>query len=128
MCKLKRDVHAVNVSHSLFQASYLVVIVLSLASFQVNPIEEKLARWTQCQLSGEPLQQPVVADQLGFLFNKDAVIQVRKLCSLAALLLTVVKHLVRPGSYHHFAIMAHALLHMAGHQLNSDLAVTFNES
>ena len=43
---------------------------------QVNPIEEKLARWTQCQLSGEPLQQPVVADQLGFLFNKDAIIQV----------------------------------------------------
>ncbi|KAK9844802.1 hypothetical protein WJX74_007036 [Apatococcus lobatus] len=42
---------------------------------KVNPIEEKLARWTQCQLSGEPLQQPVVADQLGFLFNKDAVIQ-----------------------------------------------------
>ena len=43
---------------------------------QVNPIEEKLARWTQCQLSGEPLQQPVVTDQLGYLFNKDAIIQV----------------------------------------------------
>ncbi|KAK9868399.1 hypothetical protein WJX84_009405 [Apatococcus fuscideae] len=42
---------------------------------KVNPIEEKLARWTQCQLSGEPLQQPVVTDQLGYLFNKDAIIQ-----------------------------------------------------
>ena len=54
---------------------------LTLGCVKVNPIEEKLARWTQCQLSGEPLQQPVVADQLGYLFNKDAVIQVCSLCN-----------------------------------------------
>ena len=43
---------------------------------QVNPEEERLARWTTCQLSGMPLQPPCVADELGSLFNKDAVLQV----------------------------------------------------
>ena len=47
---------------------------------QVNPEEERLARWTTCQLSGMPLQPPCVADELGSLFNKDAVLQVRLLC------------------------------------------------
>ncbi|KAK9814475.1 hypothetical protein WJX72_006506 [[Myrmecia] bisecta] len=41
---------------------------------KVNPAEEKLARWTSCQLSGEPLQPPCVSDELGNMFNKDAVI------------------------------------------------------
>lgn len=44
---------------------------------QVNPEEERLARWTTCQLSGMPLQPPCVADELGSLFNKDAVLQAR---------------------------------------------------
>lgn len=43
---------------------------------QVNPEEERLARWTTCQLTGMPLQPPCVCDELGSLFNKDAVIQV----------------------------------------------------
>ena len=47
---------------------------------QVNPEEERLARWTTCQLSGMPLQPPCVADELGSLFNKDAVLQVQLLC------------------------------------------------
>ena len=42
---------------------------------QVNPAEEKLAKWTRCQLSGEVLQAPCAADELGHLFNKDAVVQ-----------------------------------------------------
>lgn len=41
---------------------------------QVNPEEERLARWTTCQLSGMALTPPVVADELGNLFNKDALI------------------------------------------------------
>lgn len=41
---------------------------------QVDATEEKLAKWTRCQLSGEPLSPPCVCDQLGSLFNKDAVI------------------------------------------------------
>ncbi len=41
---------------------------------QTNPLEDKLARWTTCRLSGERLASPVVADELGFLFNKDAVV------------------------------------------------------
>lgn len=42
---------------------------------KVNPEEERLARWTTCQLSGMPLHPPCVADELGSLFNKDAVLQ-----------------------------------------------------
>eukprot|EP00887_Chlorella_sp_A99_P002780 scaffold6.g2780.t1 len=42
---------------------------------KVNPEEERLARWTTCQLSSMPLAPPCVADELGNLFNKDAVLQ-----------------------------------------------------
>ncbi|GAB4820969.1 hypothetical protein N2152v2_008015 [Parachlorella kessleri] len=42
---------------------------------KVNPEEERLARWTTCQLTGMPLQPPCVCDELGSLYNKDAVIQ-----------------------------------------------------
>jgi hypothetical protein len=45
-------------------------------ALQVNPEEERLAKWTTCQLTGMPLQPPCVCDELGNLFNKDAVIQV----------------------------------------------------
>jgi hypothetical protein len=31
-------------------------------------------RWTQCHLSGEPLTPPCVIDELGTLYNKDAVV------------------------------------------------------
>ena len=41
---------------------------------QVNPREAALAKWTRCQLSGEPLHPPCVSDELGHLFNKDAVV------------------------------------------------------
>jgi Rtf2 RING-finger len=41
---------------------------------QVDPAEERLAKWTRCQLSGEQLQEPVVCDELGHLFNKAALV------------------------------------------------------
>lgn len=41
---------------------------------KVNPAEEKLARATRCRLSGERLQPPCVADELGSLFNKEALV------------------------------------------------------
>ena len=41
---------------------------------QVDPTEQRLAKWTRCQLSGEALAPPVAADELGHLFNKDAVV------------------------------------------------------
>lgn len=41
---------------------------------QVNPAEEMLARATRCRLSGERLQPPCVADELGSLFNKEALV------------------------------------------------------
>ena len=40
----------------------------------VNPEEERLARWTACHLSGMPLEPPCVCDELGNLYNKDAVV------------------------------------------------------
>jgi hypothetical protein len=42
---------------------------------KVNPEEERLAKWTSCSLSGMPLQPPCAADELGNLFNKEAVVQ-----------------------------------------------------
>ncbi|GLC40062.1 hypothetical protein PLESTF_000933400 [Pleodorina starrii] len=42
---------------------------------KVNPEEERLAKWTRCHLSGEPLAPPCVVDDLGNLYNKDALIQ-----------------------------------------------------
>jgi hypothetical protein len=41
---------------------------------KVNPAEEMLARATRCRLSGERLQAPCVADELGSLFNKEALV------------------------------------------------------
>ena len=41
---------------------------------QVNPREAALAKWTRCQLSGQPLNPPCVSDELGHLFNKDAIV------------------------------------------------------
>ncbi|GMH42252.1 hypothetical protein BSKO_10171 [Bryopsis sp. KO-2023] len=42
---------------------------------KVDASEEKLAKWTRCQLSGEALSPPCVCDGLGTLFNKDAVLK-----------------------------------------------------
>lgn len=41
---------------------------------KVNPAEEMLARATRCRLSGERLAPPCVADELGSLFNKEALV------------------------------------------------------
>lgn len=42
---------------------------------KVDPREEALARWTRCRLSNEPLNEPCVCDELGRMYNKEAVIQ-----------------------------------------------------
>lgn len=47
-------------------------------TLKVNPKEEKLAAWTQCRLTHEPLstsEEGVVVDPLGYLYNKEAVLQ-----------------------------------------------------
>lgn len=41
---------------------------------KVNPLEELHAKWTRCHLSHELLCPPVVIDELGNVFNKDAVV------------------------------------------------------
>eukprot|EP00882_Tetradesmus_deserticola_P019168 GHRQ01020618.1.p1 GENE.GHRQ01020618.1~~GHRQ01020618.1.p1 ORF type:complete len:201 (+),score=93.78 GHRQ01020618.1:185-787(+) len=41
---------------------------------KVNPLEQLLARSTRCRLSGERLAPPCVADELGSLFNKEALV------------------------------------------------------
>ena len=62
----------------------------------MNPAEAKLAQWTRCTLSGEVLQAPVVADELGSLYNKDAVVQALLTKSLPASLshISSLKHLI----------------------------------
>ena len=47
-------------------------------SFQVNPAEEKLARWTTCKLSGEKLEPPCVVDELGSLYNKASCLRTHR--------------------------------------------------
>ena len=63
---------------------------------QVNPVEAKLAKWTRCNLSGELLQPPCVADELGNLYNKDAVVQALVSKSLPPSLsyISSLKHLI----------------------------------
>ena len=41
---------------------------------KVDPAEQKLAQYTTCRLSGEPLSPPCVCDELGGLYNKDALL------------------------------------------------------
>lgn len=40
----------------------------------INPEEARLAQWTTCRISGMPLNPPCVVDELGSLYNKDAVL------------------------------------------------------
>lgn len=42
---------------------------------KIDPAEELLARWSRCHLSGDKLVTPVVADELGFLYNKEALVR-----------------------------------------------------
>uniref|UniRef100_A0A0E0L8N6 Uncharacterized protein n=1 Tax=Oryza punctata TaxID=4537 RepID=A0A0E0L8N6_ORYPU len=42
---------------------------------KADPNEERLSRFTCCTLSGEPLAAPAVADRLGNLFNKEALVE-----------------------------------------------------
>ncbi|MEW5299104.1 MAG: hypothetical protein WDW36_002150 [Sanguina aurantia] len=61
---------------------------------KVNPAEELAAKWTRCHLTGEPLAHPVVIDDLGNLYNKDAVVH--------ALL-----HKTMPPSLRHISALRH---------------------
>lgn len=63
---------------------------------KVDPEEERLAKWTACQLSGMPLQPPCVCDELGNLFNKDAVIHalIEKNMPKSLLHITSLKHVI----------------------------------
>ena len=59
-------------------------------------MEAKLAKWTRCNLSGEILNPPCVADELGNLYNKDAIVQALVTKSLPASLsyISTLKHLI----------------------------------
>lgn len=48
---------------------------LSKKPEKVDPFESKLARWSQCRLSAEALEPPCVADRLGNVFNKEALVR-----------------------------------------------------
>ncbi len=68
----------------------------AVCMLQVNPVEAKLAKWTRCNLSGEPLHPPCVADELGNLYNKDAMVQALVSKSLPGSLsyIASLKHLI----------------------------------
>lgn len=55
------------------RVSYLEMY-MSKKPDKVDPAERRLAQWTRCQLSGENLACPVVCDELGHLFNKEAIV------------------------------------------------------
>jgi len=40
-----------------------------------DPNEVERIKWSSCAISKEPLKDPIVADELGFLYNKEAVIR-----------------------------------------------------
>ncbi|KAK9813469.1 hypothetical protein WJX73_000679 [Symbiochloris irregularis] len=63
---------------------------------KTNPAEARLALWTQCRLSGERLRPPCCADELGSLFNKDAVVEalVTKAMPKGLGHITSLKHLI----------------------------------
>ncbi|CAI5510690.1 unnamed protein product [Closterium sp. Naga37s-1] len=42
---------------------------------KVDPRDTRVASWTHCHLSGEPLTPPCVVDLLGSVFNKEAVVR-----------------------------------------------------
>ena len=62
----------------------------------MNPVEAKLAKWTRCNLSGEVLHPPCVSDELGNLYNKDAVVQalVSKSLPHSLAYISSLKHLI----------------------------------
>jgi hypothetical protein len=41
---------------------------------KVDPNEARIAKWTRCSISSEPLRPPFVADFLGNLYNKEALV------------------------------------------------------
>lgn len=77
------------------RSSFLEMYATKKAA-KVNPVEAKLAKWTRCNLSGELLQPPCVADELGNLYNKDAVVQALVSKSLPPSLsyISSLKHLI----------------------------------
>lgn len=54
-----------------FCAPYLSCLIFQ--NDKVNPAESTYAKWTRCHLSGEPLAVPVCVDELGNVYNKDAM-------------------------------------------------------
>ncbi|EPS61282.1 hypothetical protein M569_13513, partial [Genlisea aurea] len=42
---------------------------------KVDPNEVRLSKWVNCSLSYEPLRHPIVMDELGNLFNKEALVE-----------------------------------------------------
>ncbi|KAA6425493.1 MAG: UPF0549 C20orf43 protein [Trebouxia sp. A1-2] len=77
------------------RSSFLEMYATKKAA-KVNPVEAKLAKWTRCNLSGEPLHPPCVADELGNLYNKDAMVQALVSKSLPGSLsyISSLKHLI----------------------------------
>lgn len=63
---------------------------------KVNPEEQRLATWTTCTLSGMPLDLPCVVDDLGNLYNKEAVVHALLTKTMPKSLshITSIKHII----------------------------------
>ena len=63
---------------------------------KVDPAEELMAKWTRCHLTGEPLSPPVVVDELGNLYNKDAIVHalLHKTLPSALSFIASIKHVI----------------------------------
>ena len=51
------------------------LVKLKKKKARVERDEQNKNKWTLCALSKQPLQAPIVADKLGYLYNKTAVLE-----------------------------------------------------
>ena len=58
----------------VIESSRSFVVKEKRAEQKTDTLDNRATRWTTCCLSGETLQFPVVADALGNLFNKEAIL------------------------------------------------------
>jgi hypothetical protein len=50
------------------------LVKVKVTHTKADPAQLKRVKWTLCHLSRQPLREPVVADGLGRLYNKEAIV------------------------------------------------------
>ena len=62
-------------AHGDMYGDIMMLFMLHSLCLQVDPAQQRHARWTQCCYSGKPLKPPIVADIAGSLFNKEDILE-----------------------------------------------------